>query len=159
MRAQPTAQQRPKTFHGIHMYFTKAVAIFISGIFAPAMIDTLMCIAPSLKTCINAVLIRVNQGSWLNGVFDERLDGLLLDIGQQVDDHLSTTLNHAKDWRFFLRHCPSTGFAFASAPTAFAPRALDHLRLSLMTGHYIGFIALHFVGQDHCWLFFTMPPR
>ena len=52
------------------MYFTKAVAIFISGIFAPAMIDTLMCIAPSLKTGINAVLIRVNQGSWLNGVFD-----------------------------------------------------------------------------------------
>ena len=30
------------------MDFTKAVAIFISGIFAPAMIDTLMCIAPSL---------------------------------------------------------------------------------------------------------------
>jgi len=27
------------------MDFTKAVAIFISGIFAPAMIDTLMCIA------------------------------------------------------------------------------------------------------------------
>jgi hypothetical protein len=39
MRAQPTAQQRPKPFHGVHMYFTKAVAIFISGIFAPAMID------------------------------------------------------------------------------------------------------------------------
>ena len=79
------------------MYFTKAFAIFISGIFAPAMIDTLMCIAPSLKTGINAVLIRVNQGSWINSVFDERLDGLLLDIGQQVDEHLSTTRNHAKD--------------------------------------------------------------
>jgi hypothetical protein len=45
------------------MDFTKAVAIFISGIFAPAMIDTLMCIAPSLKTGINAVLIRVNPRS------------------------------------------------------------------------------------------------
>jgi hypothetical protein len=60
------------------MYFTKAVAIFISGIFAPAMIDTLMCIAPSLKTGINAVLIRVNQGSWLNGVFDERVAGIFV---------------------------------------------------------------------------------
>ena len=83
MRAQPTAQQRPKTFHGIHMYFTKAVAIFISGIFAPAMIDTLMCIAPSLKTGINAVLIRVNQGSWLDGVFDERLSPAGLSQGRR----------------------------------------------------------------------------
>src|SRR3989442_9294690 len=78
------------------MHFTKTVAIFISRIFAPAMIDALMRIAPSLETSINTVFIRVNQGSWINGVFDERFDGLLLHIGQQVDDHLSTTLNHAR---------------------------------------------------------------
>src|SRR2546426_319278 len=106
------------------MHFTKPVAIFISRIFAPAMIDALMRIAPSLKTGINAVLIRVNQGSWINGVFDERLDGLLLDIGQQVDDHLSTTLNHAKDWRFFLLPRASAGFFFLSTPTGLLSPAL-----------------------------------
>jgi hypothetical protein len=60
MRTQPTTQQRPKPFHGVHMHFTKTVTIFISGIFAPAMIDALMCITPSLETRINAVLICVN---------------------------------------------------------------------------------------------------
>ena len=45
------------------MDFTKAVAIFISGIFAPAMIDALMNITPSLETGINAVFICVNQGA------------------------------------------------------------------------------------------------
>jgi hypothetical protein len=60
--------------------------------------------------------------------------------------HLSTTLNHAKDRRLFFLHRPSTGFAFASAPTAFSLFALDHLRLSFMTGHHIGFIALHLGG-------------
>jgi hypothetical protein len=45
------------------MHVTKAVTIFISGIFTPAMIDTLMRIAPSLETSVYAVLICVNQGA------------------------------------------------------------------------------------------------
>lgn len=60
--------------------------------------------------------------------------------------HLATTLNHAKDWWFFLRHRPSTGLAFASAPTACAPRALDDLRLSLVARHHRAFIALDLIG-------------
>jgi hypothetical protein len=38
MRAQPTPQERPEPFHCIDMHFTKAVAIFISGILAPRVI-------------------------------------------------------------------------------------------------------------------------
>jgi hypothetical protein len=45
------------------MHFTKAVAIFISGIFAPAVVDAFMRIAPSLETGVNAVLICVNQSA------------------------------------------------------------------------------------------------
>src|SRR5262249_42975239 len=63
MRTQPTAHQRPKPFHGIDMHFTKAVAIVIAGVLTPAMVDTLMIIAPRLKTGIHAVLIRVHQGA------------------------------------------------------------------------------------------------
>jgi len=45
------------------MHFTQPVAIFLSGIFAPAMVDTLMRIASSLQTSINAILVCVNQGA------------------------------------------------------------------------------------------------
>src|SRR5262245_32914197 len=58
MRAQPTAQQRPKPFHGIHMHFTQAVAIFVSSEFASSVVDTFMVVAPGLQTSINAVLVR-----------------------------------------------------------------------------------------------------
>ena len=67
------------------MHFTKTVTIFISGIFAPAMIDALMHITPSLETGINAVFICVNMCPWSNALFDNGLDGLLLHIGQQID--------------------------------------------------------------------------
>ena len=38
----------------------------------------------------------------IDGVFDERLDRLLLHIGQQIDHHLPTALHHPKDGRSFL---------------------------------------------------------
>src|SRR5216683_282003 len=147
MRTQPTAQQRPEPFHGIHMHFTKTVAIFISGEFASSMIDTLMIVSPGLQTSINAVLICVNQCTWINSVFDQRLDGLLLHVREQIDHDLTATLNHAKDRWSFLLHCASTGFAFASTSTAFAALVLHHLWLSLMARHHIGFIALDLVGE------------
>jgi hypothetical protein len=34
MRAKPTPQERPETFHGIHMDFTQTVAIFVASEFA-----------------------------------------------------------------------------------------------------------------------------
>src|SRR5712691_8808060 len=102
MRAQPTPQERPEPFHRIHMHFTQAVAIFISGILAPSMVDTLMIISPYTQAGINAVLIRINKRPWGNGFFNERLNGLLLHIRKHVDDHLPATLYHAKDgWPLF----------------------------------------------------------
>jgi hypothetical protein len=143
---QPTAQQRPESFHRVRMHFTKAVAIFISCVLTSAMIDALVGIAPSLKSGVNAILVCVNQSAWLNGVFDQRLDGLLLPIVQQMNHYLSTTLNHAKDWRFFSRHRASARLAFASASSTFSLRALDHLGLSLVACHHIGFITLDLIG-------------
>src|SRR6266849_8244184 len=102
MRAQPAPQQRPKPFHGIHMDFTKAIAIFISGVLAPSMVDALMVVSPDTQTCINAVFICINKCTRSNDLFDERLDGLLLHVGNHVDDDLTTSLNHPKDGRFLL---------------------------------------------------------
>src|SRR5713101_2976182 len=61
MRTKPTPQQRPKALHRIHMHFTKPVAIFISGVLAPPMVDALMVVSPSTQAGINAVLIRINH--------------------------------------------------------------------------------------------------
>src|SRR5918996_1508698 len=147
MWTQPTAQQRPEPFHGIHMHFTKTVAIFVSRKFTPSMVDMLMPVAPGLQTGINAVLIRINQGPRNDGVLYERLDRLLLHISQQLDDHLPTPLDHPKDgWSFFLQCAPAT-FAFASASPAFAAFLFHHFRLSFMPSDHIGFIALYLVGQ------------
>src|SRR5919197_5010130 len=76
MRTQPTAQQRPKPFHRVHMHFTKPVAIVIAGEFAPSMVDALMRIAPSLQTGINAVRICVHEAARRYGVCDAWLNGL-----------------------------------------------------------------------------------
>src|SRR5215471_5203878 len=158
MGPKPTAQQRPKSFHGIHMHFTKPVAIFIAGKFAPSMVDALMVVAPRLKTGINAVLIRIHQCAWINRVFDQRLDGLLLHVREQIDHDLTATLHHPKDRGSFLLHRASSTFPFASASTTCAALVLHYFWLSLMARHHIGFITLHLVGEAHGWLFFTMPP-
>src|SRR6266568_3701200 len=135
MRTQPTAQERPEPFHRIHMHFTQAVAIFIAGKLTPSMVDMLMTVAPGLQTGINAVLIRINQCAWINSVFDQRLDGLLLHVREQIDHDLTATLHHPKDLGSFLRHRASATFTFASASTTFAALLLHYFWLSLMARH------------------------
>ncbi len=103
MGAKPAPQEGPKPFHGIHMDFTKAVPLFISGVLSPSMIHMLMVVSPGTQACINAVFIHINTCTWSNGLFDEWFDGLLLHIGQHVDDHLTTLLYHPKDgWPLFV---------------------------------------------------------
>src|SRR5262249_400658 len=102
MWTKPTAQQRPEALHRIPIHFTQAVALFISGQFPPSMIDTLMRVSPDIQASINAVFVGINKCTWHDGVFDQGLDGLLLDIGQQIDDHLTTALHHPKDRGAFL---------------------------------------------------------
>src|SRR4030095_3752264 len=145
MRAQPTPQERPEAFHGIHMDFTKTVAIVVSRECASSMVDTLMVVAPGLQTGINAILVRINKCPWQDSVFHERFDRLLLYIGQQIEHHLTTALHHPKDGRPFLLQGPSASFAFEPTSTSLSALALHHLRLAFMTRNHIGFVALHFV--------------
>src|SRR5215475_2051136 len=128
------------------MDFTHAIAIFISSELASSVVHTLMTVAPGLQTSINVVLICINTCAWINGVFDQRLDGLLLHVREQMDHDLTATLHHPKDWWSFFLHRASPTLTFESASTALSLFALDHLRLSLMTGHHIGFIA------RSCWI-------
>src|SRR4029453_18144318 len=132
-------------FHGIHMDFTQAIAIVITGEFASSMVHTLMAVPPGRQTSINAVLIRIHQCTGNDGGFDEGLDGLLLHVGHQIDHNLTTALHHPKNgWPLFLQG-PSASFAFEPTSTSLSALALHHLWLAFMTRSHIGFVALHFV--------------
>src|SRR5215471_4124748 len=140
MRAQPTPQERPEALHRIHMDFTKAVSIFISGVLASSMVDTLMIISPCTQASINAVFIRINKRTWSNGFFDEGLDGLLLHIGHHIDDHLTTPLNHPKDRWSLFGQCATATLSFESVSTSLSSLVLYHFRLAFMAG----FTTVHF---------------
>ena len=159
MRAKPTPQERPETFHGMHMDFTQTIAILVSSAFASSVVDTLMAVAPGLQTSRDAVLVRLHTCARNDGVCEERLNGLLLDIGQQMDHHLPTALPHPKDGRSFLLQGATTSFALEPASTSLALLALDHLWLAFMASSHIRFVALHLIGERHRRLFFTIPSR
>src|ERR1700756_734740 len=114
------------------MHFTNAIAIVISCELTPSMVDMLMTVAPGLQTGINAVRISINQCAWINSVFDQRLDGLLLHVREQIDYDLTATLHHPKDRGSFLLHRASSTWTFASASTTFAALLLHYFWLSLI---------------------------
>ena len=95
----------------------------------------------------------------MHGVFDERLDRLLLHMGEQMAHHVPPTLYHPKDGRFFLLQRATATFAFTSASTSLSALALDDCGVPFMAGCHLGFIALHLVGERHRGLFFPIPSR
>src|SRR5262245_54503135 len=64
-----------------------------------------------------------------------------------------------KDGWPFLRQGASSTFPFEPASTTWSLLALDYLWQSFVASSHIGFVTLHLVGEDHGWLFFTIPPR
>src|SRR5262249_42580988 len=159
MRAQPTPQERPQAFHRVDVHFAHAVAIVIAGKLASPVVDTLMTVAPGLQTGIHAVLVYIHPCPWHDGGFDQGLDGRLLHVGQEINAQLTATLQHPKNGRSVLLQGATTSFTLEPASTPLALLVLDHLWLAFMASSHIGFVALHLVGEDHSWLFFTMPPR
>src|SRR5512132_216200 len=119
MRAQPRAQQGPKALHRIHVHFMKAIAVVIPRVFALAVTDAFMRIAPLSQAAINIVLIRVNTGTRRNRRLDQWLDRPLLDVFQHPNDHLTTTLDHPEDRGLLRGEGAAAAFPLeASAPAA-----------------------------------------
>src|SRR4051794_21169455 len=50
-------------FHGINVDFAQAVAIFVSGILAPTMVDSLVAKTPLRQSAIDRVLVGVDQAA------------------------------------------------------------------------------------------------
>jgi hypothetical protein len=118
---KPRSQQGPKAFHRLHVHFVKAIAVIISCLFPTAMTHTLMRIAPLCQTAVDVVFIRVHTRARGHRRLDERLDGPLLDVFLQANDHLSTALNHAEDRRFLGCECPSPALALEPPAPAASP--------------------------------------
>src|ERR1700740_1698531 len=102
MGPQPRAQQRPEPFHGVDVDFVETVAVFVAGIFAPAVADGPVLVAPDRQAVVDVILVCIELRTFRYDRLDDRLDRLLLDIGQHAQDDLSAALDHSEDRRFLL---------------------------------------------------------
>lgn len=103
MRAKPRAQQGPKTFHGIDVDLTEAILVLITSIFGLGMMDGFMGIAPGFQLAINGVFIGKNDRTGLDGLTHQGLNGLLLDVGEYLNNDFPAALDHAEEGWFFFR--------------------------------------------------------
>ena len=100
-------------------YFMTAIAVIIPRLFATAVTDAGMRIAPRFQAAIHVIRIRVHTGTRRHRRLDQWLDRPLLDVCQHPHHHRATTLDHPED-RWLLRgECAASAFPFeASAPAA-----------------------------------------
>ena len=81
MRAQPGAQQRPEAFQGVDVDLVKAITVLVARIFAPAVTDGLVLIAPHWQTSVDIVLVSVDHRAFGDHGINDRFDRFLLNIG------------------------------------------------------------------------------
>jgi hypothetical protein len=94
------------------MHFMKAIAIFITRIFARRMIDRLVLIAPFFKARGNIVLVRVQQATRMNHLHQHWFDRYLLDVRQLRISTSPERCNRPKIGGFSSAKVPRPRFAF-----------------------------------------------
>src|SRR5690348_15862455 len=80
----------------------EAIAVLVARIFAAAVADGLVLVAPHRKTSVNAVLVGVDHRAFDDDFLNDRLDRFLLYIGQHPKNDLTIALDQAQDRRFIL---------------------------------------------------------
>ncbi len=100
VRAESGAQQGPRPFHGLDVDLAEAVAILVARVLAQSVANRRAPIAPGRQAGVDVVLVGVDVGTFGDGGLDDRLDHLLLHIGQHAHDDLPTALDQAG-----RRHC------------------------------------------------------
>jgi hypothetical protein len=115
VRPQPGAQQRPDAFHDVDVDLAEAVAILVTGVLTPAMVNGPVAEAPLRQAATNRVLVGVDQAAEGDASQDQRLDRRLLN--KQMQDHGTAALNHAEDRRLFLFQGATARQALQAAPT------------------------------------------
>jgi hypothetical protein len=71
----------------------EAIAVLVARILAAPVADGLVPVAPGLQPGIDIVLVSVDESALGDCGLDDRLDGLLLDIGQHLQHHLPAALD------------------------------------------------------------------
>jgi len=107
-------------FHRIDVDLAEPVAIVIAGIFAGAVADSFVAIAPGVQAGIDVVLIGVDQRAAADRPLDDRLDRDLLDVGQQVEHDFTTALDQSEDRRLLLLQGAAATLAFQPSPASLA---------------------------------------
>src|SRR3954468_3344871 len=95
----------------------EAIAVLVARIFAAAVTDGLVLVAPHRQASVNAVLVGVDHRAFDDRSLNDRLDRFLLHIGQHAENDLAIALDQAQDRRLFLFKRTTTAGSFqASAP-------------------------------------------
>ena len=96
-----------------------AIAVIIPRLFATAVTDAGMRIAPRCQAAIHVIRIRVHTGPWRNGRFDPGCDRPLLDVFEHPHHPLSATLDHPEARGLLRGACAASALPFEpSAPAA-----------------------------------------
>ena len=80
----------------------ETIAVLVARIFASAVADGLVLIAPHRQTSVDAVLVGVDHRAFDDDSRNDRLDRFLLHIGQHPKNDLAITLDQTQDRRLFL---------------------------------------------------------
>jgi hypothetical protein len=99
----------------------KAITVVISCLFAAAMTDALMRIAPWLQAAVDVVCIRVHTRARCTCRLNQRLACCLLDIGKQPNHHFATALAHPEERRLLRYECAASARALEPPAPATPP--------------------------------------
>src|SRR5690242_2834693 len=100
------------------MDLVEAIAVLVARIFAAAVTDGLVLVAPHWQASVDAVLVGVDHRAFDDHGLNDRLDRFLLHIGQHPEDDLAITLDQAQDRRLFLFERATAARSFQlSAPS------------------------------------------
>ncbi len=133
VRAQPGAQQRPKSFHGVDVDLAEPVLVL--GVFAAGMADRFMPVAPGGQAGVDAILVRVDESTRGDGGRDDRLDRGLLHVGQRAQHDPATALDQAEDGRLVFSQRAASRRACQPVTAPEPPPFGNNRRLALVPGH------------------------
>src|SRR5689334_6065194 len=121
VRSQPGAQRRPDPLHGVDVDLAEPVAVVIPRVLAPGVAHRLVAVAPLVQAGVDVVLVGVDEGVPGDRGPDDRLDRLLLDIGQHPQHRPPAALDQAEDRRLVLRQRAAARRSLQPAPSPEPP--------------------------------------
>lgn len=125
------------------MHLMETVAIFITRILTGRVVDGAVLVSPLFQTIVDAVFVGVDKTSSGNEVLDEGFDGLLLHVGEHLDDYPTATLQHPQHSRLLLLERAPAAAPFEPAPSSPAFLLPDCVALSLVTRDDVHLVALY----------------